>query len=169
MVGIVDYGAGNIRSLTNALDFLKIKWKRSFYRSDLDECGSYILPGVGAFRPAMNGLKDLGLDWYLSQTDKHILGICLGYQLLAVGGQEGGYTDGLGLLPGIVEKLPQPHVGWDYWSGKSFYFTHHYQNMHLPYAIIGQRISGCQFHPEKSQENGLNFLRQWYELSQFSL
>lgn len=166
MVGIINYGAGNLRSLSNALTHLGIDWTITSDPKELQTCSHLILPGVGSFRFGMTQLHALGLYDYLKNTDQPILGICLGMQLLAEEGEEGGQTKGLGLLQGKVKKLKEPHVGWDYWGLQTYYFTHHYAIKDAPWAIQQDRLWACQFHPEKSQQNGLNFLQQWYASSQ---
>jgi glutamine amidotransferase len=119
MIGIPDYGAGNLFSLTNALKFLKYEFITSDKAEDLDKCGKIILPGVGAFRDAVNMLKQKNLFDYLKDVGlkKPFFGICLGMQLLFEKGYEFGETEGLGLISGSVKlmKVPYkiPHMGWN--------------------------------------------------------
>lgn len=163
MVAIIDYGAGNVRSLANALSFIGASWEITSDLKTIKRSSHIIIPGVGSFASGMAALTKLGLVEYLKETDTPMLGICLGMQLLSDSGEEGGFTKGLGRIPGHVAKLPQPHVGWDTWEGKDYYFTHHYQNDVQPYAVKQGSVWACQFHPEKSQDAGLTFLKEWLQ------
>ncbi|TCK98262.1 glutamine amidotransferase [Natranaerovirga hydrolytica] len=119
-VGIIDYGMGNLHSVTNALNFIGVD---SFISSDIQELNKsdqLILPGVGAFKDAMHQLKTLKIDQWLqdvSKKDVPILGICLGMQLLFDSSEEYGLHEGLGLLEGNIIKLQVPHkiphMGWN--------------------------------------------------------
>ena len=120
MIGIVDYGAGNIGSLSNALSHLRIEHKVASSPKKLSICDGIILPGVGAFHAAMQKLEKFGLisflkDWAIS--DKPFLGICLGMQLMLDFSEEDGEHDGLGLIKGKVSSLSDPpraiHIGWN--------------------------------------------------------
>ena len=120
MIGIVDYGAGNIGSLSNALSHLRIEHKVASAPEKLSLCDAIILPGVGAFHAAIQKLEKFGLisflkDWAIS--DKPFLGICLGMQLMLDLSEEDGKHDGLGLIKGKVSSLSDPprsiHIGWN--------------------------------------------------------
>lgn len=123
LVGVVDSGISNIRSVTNALAALGVAFKHVVSPSDLETCSHLILPGDGAFHAGMDRLAQSGLsDGLLRAADqgKYILGICLGMQLLAKEGTEYGAHPGLGLIPGRVVRLspadpgyPVPQVGWN--------------------------------------------------------
>lgn len=121
MTAIIDYGAGNLFSVKNALDFLGIENKITNSADDLRAADRLILPGVGAFPDAMRMLNESGLvDVIREETQKKpLLGICLGMQMLFEKGYEFGETDGLGLIKGSVklmhpaEELPVPHIGWN--------------------------------------------------------
>lgn len=124
MIGIVDYGVGNLYSLTCALHSLEVEVTVSREPETLQKADSLILPGVGAFAGAMEKLKASGLDQVVTEQAKAgvpLLGICLGMQLLFEESLEFGRHPGLGLLPGQVvsmaERLPQglktPHMGWN--------------------------------------------------------
>lgn len=160
-VALLDYGAGNLRSLANALKAIG-----AAVTDNLDEATHLILPGVGSFPYGMKELEKRGFVDLIEQTKKPLLGICLGMQLLSQGSDEDAPlgTPGLRLLPGWVRQLPVPHVGWDSWEGADYYFTHHYMNQELPYAVKGDRLWACQFHPEKSQGAGLQFLKDFLSL-----
>jgi len=142
-VGIVDYGVGNHASVRHALNELGWRCRTSDQPEVLDGCDMLLLPGVGAFRPAMEALRSRGLDDYLvNQADRGrpLLGICLGMQLLAEASHEDGYTRGLGIVPGEVIPLPEPrwHIGWntvetlradslfEEAAGQAFFFNHSY-------------------------------------------
>lgn len=120
MISIVDYGAGNIFSVKNALDFLGIENKLTADAKDLENADRIILPGVGAFPWAMKKLNESGLVPTIKEQAKvkPFLGICLGMQLIFDKGYEFEETDGLGLIKGSVEKIEReklsvPHMGWN--------------------------------------------------------
>lgn len=120
MIAIVDYGAGNIFSVKNALDYLGME---SELVSDIEKIRSadaVILPGVGAFPAAMEMLEKSGLTEVIKEESrkKPFLGICLGMQLIFEKGYEFGECDGLGLISGSVRKIEDtgliiPHMGWN--------------------------------------------------------
>lgn len=120
MIAIIDYGAGNLFSVKNALDFLGFENKITASADDLRAADRLILPGVGAFPDAMRMLGESGLIGVIKEEvqKKPLLGICLGMQMLFEKGYEFGETDGLGLIKGTVklmapENLPIPHIGWN--------------------------------------------------------
>lgn len=120
-VTIIDYGMGNLHSVKNALDYLKIPCKVSASKEDIIAADKLILPGVGAFPDAMLALKRDGLDELIvseCKNGKPLLGICLGMQLLFDESLEFGITQGLGLISGRVipidaHGLKIPHIGWN--------------------------------------------------------
>ncbi len=120
MTAIIDYGAGNLFSVKNALDFLGIENKITSSADDLRAADRLILPGVGAFPDAMRMLSESGLIGVIKEEvqKKPLLGICLGMQMLFEKGYEFGETDGLGLIKGSVKlmtpkDLAIPHIGWN--------------------------------------------------------
>lgn len=120
MIAIIDYGAGNIFSVKNALDYIGLPGRLTDKKEDIENADGIILPGVGAFPAAMNMLKERDLIPTIQQQArmKPFLGICLGMQLLFDKGYEFEETDGLGLIPGTVEKMVEPglsipHIGWN--------------------------------------------------------
>ena len=146
MIAIIDYGMGNLMSVQNALDFLKIE---SVITNDEDvilNSDGIILPGVGAFPDAIEHIKSIGMDKVLRKAvdeGKPLLGICLGMQLLFEKGYEVKECDGLGFLKGKIVKLDidykVPHMGWnslnydkkspilkDVKEGSFVYFVHSY-------------------------------------------
>lgn len=122
MIAVVDYGAGNIFSVINALDFLGVENVLTNDPKILCEAEGLILPGVGAFPAAMYKLRESGvLDVILEESQKKpLLGICLGMQMLFEYSYEFEKTKGLGLLPGDIKlmqpsdtRLKIPHMGWN--------------------------------------------------------
>ena len=125
LIGIIDYGAGNIRSVQNAIEFLGAK---SELVSDADRLKQYsrlLLPGVGAFGKAIQRLRDTNLDNAILEfiaSGKPFLGICLGMQLLFKKSYEFGEHSGLGVIDGSIIKFDEskfdkplkvPHMGWN--------------------------------------------------------
>lgn len=120
MIGIIDYGMGNIFSLTGALKRLDAEYVFTDDIKKLEQCSALILPGVGAFTDAMANLKEREMDVFLhkwASANKPLLGICLGMQLLFEKSYEHGETPGLALIPGKVKEIPPlvkvPHMGWN--------------------------------------------------------
>ncbi|MDE7288743.1 MAG: imidazole glycerol phosphate synthase subunit HisH, partial [Oscillospiraceae bacterium] len=120
MIAVIDYGAGNIFSVKNALDYLGCENKLTKYADDIKNADGIILPGVGAFPWAMKMLNESGLvDTIKTEAKKKpFLGICLGMQLLFEKSYEFEECAGLGLIKGYVDKIPEtdliiPHMGWN--------------------------------------------------------
>ncbi|WP_203363214.1 imidazole glycerol phosphate synthase subunit HisH [Bacillus sp. REN10] len=121
MIGIVDYGMGNLFSVSKALERMQIPYIISDSPEELDRMKGLILPGVGAFKDAMALLEDTKLDHFLTsyvESGRPLLGICLGMQLLFDESEENGCFQGLGLLKGRVTRIPAekvkvPHMGWN--------------------------------------------------------
>lgn len=148
MIIIIDYGMGNLKSVYNALKNLDIPCKISSSIDEISKADSLILPGVGAFKDAVDNLRKLGLvDVIKAKVSEGtpLLGICLGMQMLYEKGYEVEERDGLGLLKGEIrlmepkEKLKIPHIGWnrlEYTKDSSFrqidkeefvYYVHSYR------------------------------------------
>tara|TARA_B100001142_G_scaffold35458_1_gene31257 strand:+ start:5142 stop:5768 length:627 start_codon:yes stop_codon:yes gene_type:complete len=149
-IAIIDYKAGNLRNVQKAIESLGVESEIVSEPIGLEIFDGYILPGVGNFKNGMDCLRINGLDKaIISETKvskKPLLGICLGMQLLAVSGDEGGLTEGLSLLPMRVKKFDMlnkservPHMGWNNIVPKNksmllnnvpvdsdFYFAHSY-------------------------------------------
>jgi len=146
---IVDYGMGNLHSVQRSLEEVGAACFISDSPSAIKECSGIIIPGVGAFPDGMKNLEATGMADAIrdaaAESRTPVLGICLGMQLLASRGLEGGDTAGLGLIPGVVDLLPRlpderiPHVGWNEISitredpllegvkdHTDFYFVHSY-------------------------------------------
>jgi glutamine amidotransferase len=124
MIGIINYGMGNLASVKSALDYLGIESKIIENPIDLEKMDKMILPGVGAFGMAMDNLNKFGFSSVIKELvnvkQKPILGICLGMQLLLESSTEHGYHKGLGIIEGQVKmfdknfiNLPVPHIGWN--------------------------------------------------------
>ena len=121
MIAVIDYGAGNIFSVKNALDYLGFDSMLTNKKEDIENADALILPGVGAFPSAMSMLEKSGLiETIVSQSkQKPFLGICLGLQLLFKESEETPGAEGLNLLPGKIFKIPAkegfkiPHMGWN--------------------------------------------------------
>ncbi|MCM2536080.1 imidazole glycerol phosphate synthase subunit HisH [Neobacillus pocheonensis] len=122
MIGIVDYGMGNLFSVSKALERLGANFFISSEKKDLLGADALLLPGVGSFRDAMERLQVDTIKEFAA-SGKPLLGICLGMQLLFENSEENGLTKGLGLLPGSVRRFPGrtsegeqykvPHMGWN--------------------------------------------------------
>ena len=124
MIGIIDYGVGNLFSLECSLKKINEETIVTDSKDRIESCEKIILPGVGAFRDAMMKLRDKKLDEVIlneAGKGKPILGICLGMQMLFDCSYEFGYCKGLGLIPGEVKELKGyikdglniPHMGWN--------------------------------------------------------
>ena len=121
MFAIVDYDTGNTQNLKKALDYLQIENQLTADPTTILQAEAVILPGVGAFKPAMQALEDRNLVSVLKQVkEKQIpmLGICLGMQLLFESSEEYGFTKGLGFIKGQVKAIPKrqlkiPQMGWN--------------------------------------------------------
>lgn len=148
---IIDYGMGNIKSIISALNYLGINDViLSSERDRIKSADKIILPGVGSYGEAINSIIERNLDKYLLEAvvknKKPLLGICLGMQLLGISSTEDGFNNGLGFIPGYVDKFDSskikvPHVGFNqvkvnnqlklYKGFKEneidFYFTHSYR------------------------------------------
>lgn len=118
MTAIVDYGAGNTKSVTNLLDRLGQKYVLTADENEIREADRLILPGVGHAASAMDSLEMSGLIPMLKKYQKPFLGICLGMQLMYKFSEEGG-VNCLGIIPGSVKKFESdgthkvPHMGWN--------------------------------------------------------
>jgi len=158
---VIDYGAGNLLSVTNALRQLGAEPQIAAAPDALADSGHLILPGVGSFGDCMRELTRRGFagpirDWIAA--DRPFLGICLGYQLLFEGSDESPDVPGLGIFPGRVARfapssLKIPHIGWNsaapvrpehpLWDGLGpdpyFYFVHSYFPVPRDPALVATR------------------------------
>jgi len=146
VIAIIDYGAGNLRSVTNALVKLGYLPKVTREPEDVLKASAVIFPGVGAAADAMQSLRDSGLDEAIQEVIREgqpVFAICVGMQVLMSSTEEGGWNECLGIIPGTVKKLPAglkvPHIGWnqvkqmvkhpifgDIPDESNFYFVHSY-------------------------------------------
>lgn len=124
MIGIVDYGVGNLFSLKSSIEAIGEETIITSDKNILEKADKVILPGVGAFGDAVLKLQNTGLDKEIirmAQAGRHIMGICLGMQLLFEKSYEYGEHKGLGLIKGVVkdmrhdvpEEFKIPHIGWN--------------------------------------------------------
>lgn len=188
---------GNISSVENAFHFIGEEAMIIHTPEEFIGITHLVIPGVGAFSEAMANIKQKGFAELIQQKAREsmpILGICLGMQILASVGEEGGITPGLDIIPGRVVRFafaePRvPHVGWDTVTvtrenpilkdTQDYYFVHSYhfvaddQNsviatcdygITFTTAVQKDNILGVQFHPEKSFQAGLEVLRRFAAL-----
>ena len=146
MIAVIDYGAGNLRSVVNAVGRLGCQAKITSDPDELLSARAVILPGVGAAADTMANLESLGLLDLIRRIiaeDLPFLGVCIGLQVLFSGTEEGGWHECLDIIPGSVRRLPSglkiPHMGWNQVKQKithpifsgipdeaNFYFVHSY-------------------------------------------
>lgn len=199
-IAIVDYGAGNLMSVHNTLDYLGYENKIAASADVIENAAGVILPGVGAFPDAMAALTDSGLTEAVLKAakEKPFLGICLGMQMLFEESDEVRPCRGLGLLPGRIERietsLKLPQIGWNALdilrpnvmtegleNDSYVYFVHSFMahpadendlaavtdyGTRVPAMVARGNLFGCQFHPEKSGEVGLQMLRNFAKLTE---
>ncbi|MBI2954063.1 MAG: imidazole glycerol phosphate synthase subunit HisH [Chloroflexi bacterium] len=174
MIAIVDYGAGNLRSVAKAIERLGYPARVTEQPEDIVAADAVILPGVGAAGDAMAGLRRLGLVGPLRQIiagGKPFLGVCLGLQVLLTGSEEGGWQDCLNVIPGVVRRLPPglkvPHMGWNQVQQRlahpifagipdkaNFYFVHSYAvHPERDAVIAGETEYGVRFCSAIARDN----------------
>ncbi len=209
-VTILDYGIGNILSVSRGFEAIGAKVILASNIEGIYDAERLILPGVGAFAKGIEQLKKNNFDEAIIDVANHgkpLLGICLGMQFLMDSSEEFGNTNGLGLIPGKVIPIPPqdiageslivPHIGWNAletsfnksWDNtllantplkSNVYFVHSFfskpndDNHLLANCIYGgndlsaviskDNVMGCQFHPEKSGEIGLNILKTFLSI-----
>jgi glutamine amidotransferase len=192
MIAIVNYNAGNIRSVQNALIRLGYESIITDDAKELLKADKVIFPGVGEASSAMKYLTDKGLDKVLVSIEKPMLGICLGLQLMCKFSEEGN-TNCLGIFDTNVKKFPNtgkvPHIGWNNFEttkselfknieiDNDVYYVHSYYaeineqtiascNYILPFgtAMHKNNFYATQFHPEKSADIGEQILKNFLEL-----
>ena len=197
---IIDYNVGNLHNLKNALDFSGIENRLVTNPDEVKNADRILLPGVGAFAPAMDHLKKSGMLEALQekfQSGAPMLGVCVGAQLLMDSSEEDGFHYGLGWIKGKVKRfsheLKIPQIGWnsvkkqknnllfkDVSDEMYFYFVHSYHlelensdqvlgmtNYGYDFAsvVCKENLWGVQFHPEKSQNAGLQLLKNFCTLT----
>ena len=199
MIGIIDYGLGNLKSFSNILNGFNTNFIIPKKKNEIEKCSKFILPGVGSFDEAIMKLKSQNyfecLENEILIKKKKIIGICVGMQIFLNRSEEGDLP-GLGWVNGEVKKFSSqnlriPHIGWNTLNIKKkselfknindpeFYFLHSYYcklkildeivsvtnyEENFCSSYISENISGIQFHPEKSHENGTKLLRNFIEL-----
>lgn len=198
MIGVLDIGMGNLRSMANAIvqngfDSVVVQEASAF-----DDLTHLVIPGVGNFSAAMSEISARNLRQSICEfadSGRPLLGVCLGMHLLAGHGEEGGSNEGLGLIAGTVRRLDPgpdlrvPHVGWNVLhvcrdhpvfegikANRDFYYVHSFamncesdENVlgttdygNSVVAVVGRdNVLGFQFHPEKSQVNGLKLIENF--------
>lgn len=195
-IALIDYGSGNLRSVSKALEKAGAEVTLTSSTAAMDSAHAIVVPGVGSFGDCAKNLRDCGLwqpirDWL--QAGRPYLGICLGYQLLFESSEESPGVEGLGAFKGTVRRFPEndlkvPHMGWNTLKDTReplftgllddpfFYFVHSFFPVPDDQEIVSSRcaygdsfassistgaIHATQFHPEKSQANGLALLRNF--------
>lgn len=202
MIALIDYGAGNLKSVHKALLHLGVEVRLCTEPRGLETCSGAILPGVGAFDDCVNALRRQelfeGCREYVA-AGRPFLGICVGYQALFERSEEfNSCAAGLGIFEGPVVRFKEraglkiPQIGWNQVQvasercplfrgipcGSYFYFVHSFFPQPADSSLVagwteyGETFSSAiwrdnvfatQFHPEKSQKNGLQLLRNFCE------
>ena len=186
---IIDYDAGNVKSLQFALERLGVEAQITHDIGSISSADKVIFPGQGEAASAMEKLRSKRLDTLIPQLRQPVLGICLGMQLLCKQTEEGS-TQGLGILPSKVKRFPNivkvPQMGWNTDNHKAeglfegitqdcyMYLVHSYfvpltpnttaqTNYAGAYSVAVQKDNfyGVQFHPEKSSKDGLRLLENF--------
>ncbi|HMA60090.1 MAG TPA: imidazole glycerol phosphate synthase subunit HisH [Halanaerobiales bacterium] len=179
MVGIIDYGAGNLNSICKAFEHIGFTTEIIEEKIDTDKYEAVVLPGVGAFPGAMDRLRANNLVEFIKEfvkTNKPMLGVCLGMQLLFEWGYEDTKTKGLDLLPGEVVKMESslkiPHMGWNELEiikedplfkglpdNPHYYFVHSYKLKEITEEVIAVTEYGGKVPAVVKKDNiiGLQF------------
>lgn len=190
---IIDYGAGNTRSVQFALERLGVEAVLTNTHTQIQAADKVIFPGVGQAQTAMLNLQSTGLDQLIPTLKQPVLGVCLGMQLLCDFSEEAN-TDCLGIFPLQVKRFPKimrvPHIGWNQIitlespifneipDKEYMYYVHSYfvelseytiatTNYGLSFsaAIQKDNFYGCQFHPEKSGSMGERILANFLKIN----
>lgn len=191
MITIIDYEAGNLKSICNMLDFLQEKYKISSNPQEIEAAERIIFPGQGHFAQAMANLKNKNLIEPIKnaiENNSKFLGICLGLQVLFEKSEEAPQIAGLGIIKGEVKKFKEgkiPQIGWNkikttknnsYLNDNYFYFVNSYYvipqdenvissycnyNIDFASSIEYKNLTAVQFHPEKSSDAGVRFFKNW--------
>ncbi len=192
LIAIVNYGVGNLKSISKAIEYVGGKAVVTADPKIISEADGVIFPGVGAFKTAiskLNQMRDV-----IDSITVPILGICLGMQLFASESTEGGLHRGLNYIPGRVLKLPfgkVPHMGWNeikilqdhkildgVEDGSFVYFVHSYYlqtddkyvltktdyGIEFASGVAKKNVVGFQFHPEKSGKIGIRIIENFVRM-----
>lgn len=193
MIAVIDYGSGNIQSVSNALNDIGAEYVITCREKEMCDADKIIFPGVGEASYAVKRLHMLNLFTMLRVVKKPLLGICLGMHLLCEKSAEGNAAC-LGVFPVNTEmfndsKIKVPHMGWnkvqitkesrlfeDIPDGSFFYFAHSFYvpdndyssaiaqyDINFAAAVEKENYYGVQFHPEKSGEAGIKLLKNFVE------
>jgi glutamine amidotransferase len=194
MIALIDYGAGNLKSVANALDDFNVEYIVTNKSDEIISAEKIIFPGVGEAGSAMSKLNEQSIIESIKFTEKPLLGICLGMQLLATFSEEGN-TKCLDVVQTVVKQFDStqvkvPHMGWNQVeyknrnnlftnieSGENFYFANSFYVPVTEYTIASTNYGiifsaalkknnfyGVQFHPEKSGHAGLHLLKNFIDL-----
>ena len=194
MIGLIDYGGGNITSVSNALDRLGVSYFKGSTPSDFAEVDKIIFPGIGEAKTAMDAIEERALLPYLKSLDIPYLGICIGMQILFDYTDERS-TECAGIIQGKLQKfnskgIKVPQIGWNGVScingsplfqgiekGGYFYFVNSYYaqeisetiatteyGVNFSSAVKKDNYYGVQFHTEKSGELGEKLLKNFIDL-----
>ena len=174
MIAVVDYGAGNLRSVVRALEHAGAEAHITSQAADLDRAQAVVLPGVAAAADTMRGLEERGLVEPLLRgirSGKPFLGLCMGLQALMTSSDEGGRQECLDVIPGAVHKLPAglkvPQMGWNQVAcraehplldgipdGSFFYFVHSfYAEPDDPAVVVATTEYGLRFPSILARDN----------------
>lgn len=192
MIAVIDYNAGNTRSVINALERLDVEAVVTANHDEIFRADRVIFPGVGEASSAMKSIRDRGLDRLIPKLEQPFLGICLGMQLMCQRSEEND-TECLGIIPNRVLRFQRPrkipHMGWNevsdlrgpLWAGikpeTDFYFVHSYYvelsthttatctyEERFSATIQHENFYGVQFHTEKSSVAGQQLLQNFLNL-----
>src|SRR5574344_244660 len=188
---VIDYKAGNLRSIANILSAIGADYKISSSATDIKNAEKLIFPGQGHFKQAMGNLEKYNLCETVLQSieaGKQFLGICLGLQILFETSEEAPNYHGLGVFHGTVKKFTHgkiPQIGWNkiqttvnnsFLSDDYFYFVNSYYvepqddkivssytdyGINFCSSVQKDNITAVQFHPEKSSDAGMKFFKLW--------
>ena len=187
----IDYGAGNVKSLGNMLEFLGAQYEITGDKNKILAAEKIIFPGQGHFEQALKKLEEHNMPDVIKEAiskGADFLGICLGLQVLFEKSEEAPGIEGLGIFKGEVKKFQKgktPQIGWNnisvtpantYLEDDYFYFVNSYYvvpedkniissitNYHIDFCSSVQKDNICavQFHPEKSSDAGIRFFKKW--------
>jgi imidazole glycerol phosphate synthase glutamine amidotransferase subunit len=191
MITIIDYEAGNLKSICNMLDFLGEDYQISSNPKEIESAERIIFPGQGHFAQAMKNLENKNLVEPIKkaiENNAKFLGICLGLQVLFEKSEEAPNVKGLGIIKGEVKKFKEgkiPQIGWNniqttsnnsYLDDNYFYFVNSYYvvpddesvtssicsyKIDFTASIQYKNLTALQFHPEKSSSAGAEFFKKW--------